>query len=204
MDCIGLKSHILDRSVKQLMAGNLSKYNQNPSRIKEFENSSIDEFKLHMVTEAHHSVMIVLFFIAAFAIYFLIKITLITLIDASQFLMVFGLVGFGLLFLVRKRFGLSILDGLYYCAFAVAPISMALFLWINTLSQQDHTETHKVVGVTPGGRGYVYELENDAYTEYWRIRNMSEPPSDLTNTTITYTFSEGVFGYRVIRESVLE
>ena len=161
----------------------------------------MQEFKLNAVKEAHHGIMIIVFFVSAFTIYFKLTTTLIDLIEASRILLSAGLCGFALSFLLRKKLHLTILDGLYYSTFAVAPILLASFLFINACSSQEYKEVYDVVSVEFGGKGYIYQLENNTYDEFWRIRNLTEAPDNSPSLQIEFTFSDGVFGYKVLRKT---
>ncbi|MGB0368701.1 MAG: hypothetical protein ACPGD8_04805 [Flavobacteriales bacterium] len=183
------------------MSAKITKHSPPPPDPIEVEHSWVQEFKLNAVKEAHHGIMIIVFFLAAFTIYFKLTTTLIDLVEASRILLSAGLCGFVLSFLLRKKLHLTILDGLYYSTFAVAPILLASFLFINACSSQEYKEVHNVLNVEFGGKGYIYQLENDAYDEFWRIRNLAEAPSSSTSPQIEFTFSDGVFGYRVLREA---
>ncbi len=172
---------------------------QVPERIDVGDESLLKEFQVHLVKESSHWIMILLFFTASFMIYFKLQVTLITLLEASKILLGFGFIGFLILYLVRNRFGFGLLDGLYYSAFATAPISLALFLFLNGLCYDSYTELHHIVGFEAEGKGYTYELENNAFEDYWRIRNMRQSPYDLPIPRLEFTLCNGVFGYRVIK-----
>lgn len=179
-----------------------------PSTDKQNDPVSIkkmEEFQFHVVTEAQHMLMVVVFFISAFAIVFYIQITLISLLKASQLFVEFGLIGFVTTYLIRKRFGLSVLDGLYYNVFMVAPIVTALFFLINSSTCTDnYTETHEVVGFTAEGKGYTVRLKDDAYDEFWRIRNLEGSPVRRRTAVLRLTLCDGIFGYKIIKEIELE
>lgn len=179
----------------------VAKYPPNASKIGKSTNTAFEGFRVQDVSEIQVFILAILFFIAAFVIYFQLQVTLITLIKASQLLLIFGLAGFGVLFLIRKKFGLTVIDGLYCSTFAVAPFTMAFFLVANSFGGDEYTETYAITAFEPGSNGYIYNLENDAYADYWRIRNLSEFPSDLRNPSITYTFCDGVFGYKVMKQA---
>ncbi|MBI1288537.1 MAG: hypothetical protein GC178_13280 [Flavobacteriales bacterium] len=179
-----------------------------PSTEKQNKPVSIkkmDAFQFHVVSEAQHMLMVVLFFISAFAIVFYIQITLISLLKASQLFIEFGLIGFLITYLIRQRFGLSVLDGLYYNVFMVAPIITALFFVINSSTCTDsYTETHEVIGFTAEGKGYTVRLKDDAYKDFWRIRNLEGSPVRRRTAVLKLTLCDGVFGYKTIKAKELE
>ena len=171
-----------------------------PTRIEHSEESLLREFRIHVANESQHWIMVLLFFAAAFIIYYLLQITLITLLEASKILIGFGLISFMAIFLIRNRFELGLLDGLYYSAFSSAPICLALFLSINAACQDTYKETHLIVGFEAGGSGYTYQLKDEAYQEFWRIRNMSTSPHNLPIPRVQFTFCDGIFGYKVVKD----
>lgn len=186
------------------MSKKLSNTKTDSPVIKTQEPSVVEEFKLHVVKDSHHGVMVLMFFVAAFVIYAQIRVTLIEFLEASQLLVVFGLIGFCVTFLLRKRFGLSVLDGLYYNTFGTAPVSMALFFIVNGFCSNQYEEVHRVVNYSHGGNGFVYELENDAYSEFWRIRHHGEASQNRRNPSITFTFCDGLLGYKVLKNTELK
>jgi hypothetical protein len=186
------------------MSNKLSNTKTDAPVINTPEQTVIKEFKLHVVQDSHQGIMALMFFVAAFVIYFQIRVTLIEFLEASQLLVLFGLIGFGISFLVRKRCGLSLLDGLYYNVFTIAPVSMALFFIINGLCSNQYEEVHRVVNYSYDDNGLVYELENDAYSEFWRIRHHPVESKNLRNPSITFTFCDGLLGYKVLKNTELE
>lgn len=163
-----------------------------------------DDLQFHLVTDAQHLFMAVLFIASAFAIYHFLQVTLISLLDASQLVVLFGLTGFLLSYLVRKRFGLSILDGLYYNTFVIAPIATVLFFFINASCNDTYSETHNVIGFAVEGKGYTLRLEDDAYDEFWRLRNIDSSPVRKQTPKLKLTFCDGFLGYKVTKARQLE
>lgn len=185
------------------MSKELSNTKTDSTKFKSPEPNGIQEFKLHIIKDSHHGVWVLLFFVAAFVIYFQLQVTLITFLKASQLLILFGLIGFGICFLARNRFGITLLDGLYLNTFSVAPITMAVFLTANGLCSNQYEEVHRVVNYGYGGNGFIYELENDAYSDFWRIRNHGQASENHRNPSITFTFCDGNFGYKVLKNTEL-
>lgn len=145
-----------------------------------------------------------LFFGSAIAIVPLIKQTLIPLLEASQLLIAFGAVGFLIAYLLRKPLQISVADGLYYNVFGGAPVAMVCFLWINTLCSETYTETYRVANYNLHSNRYTFNLENDAYDEYWRIRTINIETGPARSAYIEFTFCEGVLGYRVLKSTELK
>ncbi len=163
----------------------------------------IPRFEIHSLNETGMYVLAFLFFGSAFAIVLLIAKTLIPLLDASQLLIAFGAVGFLIAFLLRSRLGLSIADGLYYNVFGGAPVAMVSFLFINTLCSETYTETYRVASYDRHSNRYTFNLENDAYAEYWRIRTINIESRPARTAYIEFTFCDGVLGYRVLKNTEL-
>jgi hypothetical protein len=163
-------------------------------------DSSISEFRLRMLNEFHAQIMIVVFLASAFTIVIFFNKTLITIIDATRWFALFGSLGFVLSFLLRKKFRLTIMDGLLYNFFGIAPLFQALFLVLNNQCTQSVTETFKVVNHKRGGSGYTLTLENNVLDDYWHIRNLDRDEASIRFGKIRYTFCEGNFGYRVMQE----
>lgn len=171
-----------------------------PPKFDPTSDQAWPEFRLRMVSEAHHYVLSVIFLSAAFTILYELKITVIPLLIATRWLATFGLVGFGLAYLVRKKLGLSLLDGLYYNVFGIAPVAMAAFLVINSSCTETYVETHPVSSFTIGHSGYTYQLQDSAYQDYWRFRNVEDGPN-VGRPVVSMTVCNGIFGYKVVRDT---
>jgi hypothetical protein len=149
-------------------------------------------------SDAHQFMLAIVFLIAVFIIYFKIQVTLMQPLRASQFLLFFGLVGFGLTFILRKRFYLTAQDGLFYGTFLTAPILMAFLLSLNGLcANTEYEETYRIVSNESVANGYELKLENDAYAGFWQILTVKSLKRG--HSTITFTFCDGLFGYKEIR-----
>jgi len=136
-------------------------------------------------------------------IYYLLQSTLITLLDASRWYILFGLIGFSLAFLFREQFQLSLLDGLYINVFVTGPLCILLLLGLNRIDSATYTEQYKIESYEANGGKYVIELEDNAYEEFWRIRNVSYDTRPAQMHDIEFTFSDGLFGYKVLKETRL-
>lgn len=169
----------------------------------ESANSEHDSFEFRSVSEMHGVVMTVIFLASAFYIVYAFNQTVITVLQASKLLCAFGLGAFLLAYTLRNRFSLSLIDGLFYSAFGVAPLLLSLFFMVNSTCDHYFTEKYRIVAKERGGSGFTVELENEAYDDYWHIRNLNQ--DEVTNRygKIEYTFCEGVFGYRVMKNREL-
>ena len=163
-------------------------------------DSDFSEFRLRLLNEYHAQIMVVIFLASAFTIVTFFNMTLITIIEATRWFALFGGIGFVLSFLVRKKLRLTIMDGLLYNFFGIAPLCLALFLVVNAQCSKTLTETFKVVNHKRGGSGYTLTLENNALDGYWHIRNLDRNEASIRFSKIQYTFCEGNFGYRVMQE----
>ncbi len=159
----------------------------------------LDKFHLESVSETHHIILACLFLAAAFTIYSLLNVTIISLLEASRWLVIFGLTGFFTSYLIRNRFGLSLLDGLYYSVFGVAPLAMAFFLIVNASCSETTTEIHQIIDIEFEGSGFTYVLRDSTYQDVWRIRNMADGPK-TASPVLKLIVCNGVFGYKVIRD----
>jgi hypothetical protein len=144
--------------------------------------------------------MIAVFLVSAFAIVIYFNKTVITIIDASRWFAMIGGVGFILLFILRQKLRLSLMDGLLYNVFGIAPAGLALFLFINAQCLDTYTITYHVVKRKRGGSGYTLTLENNALADHWHIRNLDRDESSTRFGRIQYTFCDGAFGYQVMKD----
>ncbi len=174
---------------------------KNSSRTSVIEppNVSIENFKLSILTELHAQVMVILFFASAFTVVLYFNITLISILEASRIFALLVSIGFLLAFFVRKRLRLSLLDGFFYNFFGIAPVGLALMLFINAQCSKTHIETYKIVDRERGGSGYTYHLENDALGDFWHIRNIDSDLIRVRSGRLQYTFCDGLFGYKVVK-----
>lgn len=168
---------------------------------KQWSEEQINEFKIHILNEVHAQIMAVIFLGSAFTVVSYFNITLITVLEASRWFALIGCCGFLLSFLVRRKWRLSLMDGLLYNAFGTAPLGLALFLVFNAQCSETYTEVYRIVERQPGGSGYTLQLENDALSEYWHIRNLDRDKASTRYGKIEYTFCHGLLGYRVVEQS---
>lgn len=149
------------------------------------------------------SILAVIWIGAAALIYYLMQTTLISVLEASRWFILFGLIGFILAYLFRKPLKLSLLDGLYLNVFTIAPLCLVLFLGLNRINSTTYTEEHRILSYEATSDSYVLELEDGAYEEFWRIRNVfhDTPPEQMEH--VEYTFGDGRFGYKVLKKTRL-
>lgn len=142
--------------------------------------------------------LIPLFFISAFVIYFLLEITLIPLLTASRWVMLFGAGGFLLLYLFREKMHLDLTDGLILSIFGIAPLLMAGVLTVNYFFSIPYEETYSIRGFDNHGSSVEIHLSQEAYEDFYRIRNFH--PSDVQRSrSITYYFGDGALGWQVVK-----
>lgn len=176
---------------------------QNPILFWNDSDSEQSTMEFKAVSEMHGVVMTIIFLVSAFFIVYSFNQTVITVLQASKWFCLFGLGAFLLAFTVRKKFKLSLVDGLFYSAFGVAPLVLSLCFVINSSCEDSFTEKYKIVSKVRGGSGYTIELENGAYDDYWHIRNLNQDEVSSRFGNIEYTFCEGVLGYRVMKNREL-
>lgn len=176
--------------------------NEQPSinRPKPPSEEAVARFKLELFYEFHAQILIIWFLIWTTVMVYFLQVTLINLLQSSQLFLLIGIIGFFLAYGLRKRMGFSLLDGLYYNIFGVAPFIMSLLLWLNASCSDLYHETHLTTHFEPGGSGFVYDLEHDAYAEFWRIRNFERDLVPVIPPTIEYTFCDGLLGYKVMKD----
>jgi len=156
--------------------------------------------KWEFVGEQSGLILAVQFFIAiAIGTYFL-KITLIPLLEASRWFITFGLFGFFVTYFLKERLSLSLSDALLYSVFVTAPWIMAILLGFNSLDSQVYTETYLVKHADQFMDRFDFELEDEMYQEFWRIRSMQIESRPARSTYVTYTFCDGLLGYKVVKE----
>jgi len=171
----------------------------NVSGVESRDEKRFDEFKLQVLNEFHAQIMVGIFLVSAFTIVVYFNITVITVLAASRWFAMLGLIGFVLLFMVRRKFRLSLLDGLLYNVFGTAPVGLAVLLFLNSQCTESHIETYRVIKRNKGGSGYTLTLEDEALSDYWHIRNMDKNESNIRFGKIQYTFCNGIFGYKVMK-----
>ncbi|MCB9187140.1 MAG: hypothetical protein H6601_10435 [Flavobacteriales bacterium] len=159
----------------------------------------MDPFKLHLLNEVHAQIMVVVFLASAFTIFGYFSITLISILEASKWFAAIGLGGFLLAYLVRIKLRLSLLDGLFYSVFGIAPSGLAVLLMVNAQCTDVFTETYRITNAEQGGSGYTLNLENNALDAFWHIRNLDKDEANLRLGHVQYTFCNGVLGYKVMK-----
>lgn len=143
--------------------------------------------------------LVVQFFVAATLMVLLLRITLIPILAASQFLLLFGLIGFFVCYVFRHKIRIPIQDAMMYNTFVTAPWLMVLFLWINSMNAQTYLEKHKVKFADQYADRYDFNLEDDAYEDFWRIRSMRIESRPARSAYIEFTFCDGLLGYKVMK-----
>lgn len=161
--------------------------------------TQVDEFKLRVLNEVHAGIMTVTFLVSAFTVFNYFNITVITVMEATRWLALLGGCGFMALFLVRIKLRLTLMDGLFYNVFGIAPALFALMLFVNAQCGSEYQETYKVTGRQREGSGYTLQLSDDAYGNYWHIRNLSADEANKRSGKLRFTFCNGVFGYKVMK-----
>lgn len=175
---------------------------ENQNRTDSFR--PIKPLELNKLDEAHAMVMVVLFFTSAFTIVSFFNRTLITVIDASKLFAVFGIIGFLMAYLARKKLRLSLLDGLFYNLFGTAPVVLAMFLAVNSAFSTNEQEViYQVIDRESGGSGYTCVLENNALDEFWHIRALDSHETNARCSRIKYVMAEGFFGIPVMKSREL-
>ncbi len=142
--------------------------------------------------------LVPLFFLCCFIIYFLLEITLIPLLEASKWAVLFGVGAFLGLYRLRIRFRLDLTDGLILSMFGLAPLLMAAMLTVNYFFSRPYEETYRITGLDSRGGRTELILENDAYSDFYRIRSFeTDEPGRARH--ITYIFGKGALGWQVKR-----
>ena len=181
----------------------LQKRNHESAQFPKEERTQPVVFDKYAVDEYGAYILAALIIGCGTGIFFMMKITLIPILAASRIFISFGLIGFFIAFLLRKQLHIGILDGLYYNVFAIAPICMVGFLAINMTNSETYTENYKVVAYELHGDRYSFELEDDMYSEFWRIRTMRIDTRPARSSHVEFTFCSGFLGYKVMREARL-
>lgn len=158
------------------------------------QNTSLFEFVL--VDETQVTIMAISFFASAFTIVSYFNYTVITFFEATRLFALFGLAGFLLSFSLRLKLNLSVFDGLMYGGFGIAPLALALGLYYNSLGTETGYEKFKVIERD----GTTLVLENDAYQDYWHIRDLHPNEVNSRYRFIQFSYVEGKLGYRFITE----
>jgi len=143
--------------------------------------------------------LVPLFFICCFVIYFLLEITLIPLLVASQWIVLLGTVSFIVLYLLHKRLRLDLTDGLILSIFGLAPLLMACMLTVNWYFSTPVEETYDIEAIIRDGHRVEVILSDNAYGEFYRIR-LFDAEEFGRPQQITFFFGEGALGWKVKRE----
>ncbi len=181
----------------------LRKRKKEPIRFQLEKDEIVSIVEKNGVNEREAILLAALFIACAAILVYMLQITLIPILTASRIFISFGLIGFLIAFLLRKQLRIDILDGLYYNVFGFAPICMVGFLGINMADTETYTETYKVATHELHGDSYEFELENDAYEDFWRIRTIHIDTRPARSAYIEFTFSDGLLGYKVAKDSRL-
>lgn len=181
----------------------LQKRNHASDQFPKGEHIKPHVFYKYAVDERGAYILAALIIGCGIAIFLMLEMTLIPILTVSRIFISFGLIGFLVAFLLRKQLRIGILDGLYYNLFAIAPICMVGFLAINMIDSETYTESYQVVSYQIHEDYYSFELEDDIYSEFWRIRTMRIEKIPSHATSIQFTFSNGLLGYKVMRGSEL-
>ena len=196
------KSRLLSQYFRwRYMALQPSKHRPQSSRIplKQSKlNSKEEYFKFEVLDELHAQIMAILFIASSFLIVFYFNKTVITILEASRIVAGLALFGFFLSYAARLKFRLSLLDGLFYGLFGTAPMGLALMLVMNAQCTETRIETYKVIEVKSEGSGFTYELEGEAYADFWHIRNLRRDEANNRFGNLQFTLCDGLFGYKVI------
>jgi hypothetical protein len=141
--------------------------------------------------------LVPLFFFCAFVIYAQLNVTLISLLAASRWLALFGVLGFLGLYGLRKLFPIDLTDGLIISIFGLAPLLLATMLTVNYYLSTPFEETHDIVAVDGHGNMLEIRLAENAYHDFYRIRCFSSDNMKRTGQ-ITYHFGKGALGWQVM------
>ena len=163
----------------------------------------VDQFRLSVLNEVNAQVMAVVFMASAFVIVIYFNRTLITVLDASKLFVFIGLLGFSVAYFVRSELRLSLMDGFFYSGFGIAPLGLALTLFINAQCSDTYTETYDVKKRENEGSGFTYTLKDDAYDAFWHIRNMSYDEVNNRYGRLQFTFCDGLLGMKVMQRREL-
>ncbi len=163
----------------------------------------IEQFRLSVLNEVHAQTMAVAFIALAFVIVTYFNRTLITVLQASKLFAIFGLLGFTMAYFMRTKLRLSLLDGFFYSGFGIAPLGLALTLFINAQCSNTYIEIHDVKERKNEGSGFTYTLNDDAYDAYWHIRNLSYDEVNNRYGRLQFTFCDGLLGMKVMQRREL-
>ncbi len=145
-------------------------------------------------------ILAILFLVVCSWTLYLFKLTLISVFEASKLFVGLGLLGFSLAFILKKVLNIGLLDGLYYNVFCFAPLAFALILWFNQTCTETYTENYKVIKYNLHGSSYAFDLEDEAYKEFWRIRNIQIESRPTRSAHVEFTFCDGRLGYKVLKD----
>lgn len=148
--------------------------------------------------DSNWNAIIPLFLICAAVIYFLLEVTLIPLLEASRWQVLFCGVSFLALYAMRHRLNLDLTDGMILSIFGIGPLLMASMLTINYYFSEPYDETYVITAVEFRGNNVELILEQDAYQEFFRIRNIHADELHRANS-VTYHFGHGPLGWQVKR-----
>ena len=173
-----------------------------PSKVNpetKFPTKTVNRFKMEALTEMKLQLLALFFICSLFAIVHYLPITLVSTLDASKAYVLIGLIGFLVLYSVRERFGLSLLDGLYYNVFGIAPITLALLFIVNGSCSEYYTESYHITRFERDGNNLIIELKDGVYDEFWSIRKIELERKRIQVKNVHFTFCNGHLGYKVLQ-----
>jgi hypothetical protein len=106
----------------------------------------------------------------------------------------------------RKRLTMSFYEYILFNLLGFTPLVLALFFLLNAgFRKAPYSETHKISSKVPQQNAVTYRLENDAYADkaYLRTINLTESMEVRGSEYLTITFSDGLFGIRIIEKKEL-
>jgi hypothetical protein len=141
--------------------------------------------------------LIPLVFITVAITYLQLEVTLMSLMSASRWMLLFGSGSFLTLYFFRQKLHLDLTDGIILSVFGLAPLLMASMLTVNHFFHEPYTAIHRIVKVELEGEWAVIFLENDAYNDFYRIRRFPVDRYPMGDS-VTYHFGSGLLGYTVM------
>lgn len=154
-----------------------------------------------------HVVMVLGYFISCMLIYSLFLDAVMSKMSLLKLFFVLAAISFLIpIKLYRKWLTMSMYEYVFFNILGLTTISCALFFVLNaSFKGQPYEESYKIVNIERQGKAFLFDLEHDQYKEeeYLRTIRDKDPYYRNGNEFFSITFSDGLFGVRIVENKRL-
>ncbi|MFN5182072.1 MAG: hypothetical protein ACK5D5_03500 [Bacteroidota bacterium] len=139
--------------------------------------------------------LVAITFASVFSIFFLLKITLISL---PSLLLILVLISLANLFFFRRKYKISDKTDLAFLSIVIGLGQLALLLWVNYIPLGAHEEAYRIIGKEQDVWSNITTiyLKDEAFSTYWNARTFDSANAP-TGDSIIYQFKDGLIGFRI-------